>query len=202
MTAHDSLPTPIRAFIAVPLSEIAIAAAKRLQDRLRARLTTDAVRWTPAAQLHLTLKFLGDIDPACVGALTAALNEQCRTAASFRLKFSQLGCFPSFVKPNVIWIGIDGEVAKLTDLAARIELAAKQFCQHSEERDFHPHLTIGRIRPGGRKLARALGAKLAAESSPIEAEWIVPELILFRSELTPKGANHLPLARVPLSHAP
>ena len=198
MTASESLPAAIRTFIAAPLSDDAIASARRMQDRLRARLATDAVRWTPAAQLHLTLQFLGDIDSACIDALTDALNAQCGSIAPFRLTFSKLGCFPTFAKPNIIWIGVDGDVAKLKELAKRTETAAKPFCEHTEERDFHPHLTIGRIRPGGRKLARTLGAKLETESLPIDTAWTVSELVLFRSELTPKGATHLPLARIPL----
>jgi 2'-5' RNA ligase len=75
-------------------------------------------------------------------------------------------------------------------------MAVGKFCEHTEERAFHPHLTIGRIRPGGRKSARDLGAKLQAESIAIEAAWTVSELILFRSELTPKGAIHIPLASI------
>lgn len=196
MTSADPQTAPIRAFIAVPLSKDALAGAARIQNRLRARLATNAIRWTPEAQLHLTLKFLGDIDPACVSALTAALTESTRGLTPFGLKLSGLGVFPSFHKPTVIWIGVGNEVDKLLALAAQTELAAGKFSEHTEERAFHPHLTIGRIRPGSRKAARGLGAKLQAESISIEAAWTVSELILFRSELTPKGALHVPLASI------
>jgi len=156
------------------------------------------VRWTPGAQLHLTIKFLGDIDSASIDTLTKNLHEQCRNFPSFRFALSKLGCFPSFVKPHVIWIGIDGDVAQLNDLAALVDLAAQGICQHTEDCEFHPHLTIGRIRPGGRKLARSIGATLQAESAPVDAEWTVSELILFRSELKPQGAIHVPMATIRL----
>jgi 2'-5' RNA ligase len=190
---------PIRAFIALPLSQDAFEKTKRIQDRLRARLGSDSIRWTPADQLHLTIKFLGEIDPASVDLLTRNLTEQCGQTPALRLSLARLGCFPSFMKPNVIWIGIGGDVAQLRDLAARTELATKEIGQHDEDREFHPHLTIGRLRPGGRKLSRSIGAKLQAEPAPPEVEWTVSEVILFRSELKTEGAVHVPIATVRLT---
>ena len=183
----------VRAFIALAVPTEVVRKIVRCQREL-ARTTGEAVRWTPEEQVHLTLQFLGNISAAEVGRLQ---NRLAPLARVLHLRAHAIGGFPSRNRPRVIWVGVAGQIEELKELQAAIEQATGQ----KEEREFHPHLTIGRVREGHRP-------KLNLDRWKDESfgEWETHELLLMQSKLSPKGATHSVLGRftagVPKSGTP
>lgn len=147
----------------------------------------DAVRWTPEDQIHLTLKFLGHVTVAEIEALKGGLVE---IPQRLQLRAQGMGGFPSRRNPRVIWVGLTGDLDRLIALQAAID----KLCARKEEREFHPHLTIGRVREHQR-----LNANLDRWHDHDFGQWEAHELLLMQSQLSPKGATHSVLARFPAS---
>jgi RNA 2',3'-cyclic 3'-phosphodiesterase len=186
-----------RCFVALDLSRELRASVTELQHRLRSRLSTDAVKFVRSDQLHLTLKFLGNVRSSDAGALTAALENVCASAPKMNLLLDSVGCFPDFNRPSVIWVGIHGEVEKLTALAASIGDATAAFGDHDEKRAFRPHLTIARVK--NFKEGRRIGESLKNIKAAPLGEWTAARVELIRSQLSPKGATYTTLAGIPLT---
>lgn len=186
-----------RCFIALDLSRELRAAVSDLQHRLRSRLSTDAIRFVRSEQLHLTLKFLGNVGSGDAGALKQALESACRNAPKMKLQLDGVGCFPDFNRPSVIWVGIHGDVEKLTALAKTIGDATAAFGDHDEKRVFRPHLTIARVKNA--KEGRRIGESLKSIKTAPLGEWSAARVELIRSQLSPKGAAYTTLVGVPLA---
>ena len=156
------------------------------------------VRWVALEQIHLTLKFFGNVEMHQVGALQRALERAVGPVGPIPVSVAGFGCFPSEQRPSVIWLGLGGDLARLHELQKRIERETETFGSHSEIRTFHPHLTIGRIRsPGGP--ARGIGGVLKARGAHELGSWAVEELLLMRSQLAPTGSIHTTLAAFKLA---
>ena len=139
-------------------------------------------RWTPAERWHLTLVFLGAVPDRQVPDLVAVLEPEVAAGAPGRLRLARAGRFGSVRRPQVAWIGVDGDVAALTDLAGRLARAARRLRLDVEDRPFRPHLTVGRWRPG-RPADGTLLDRLAGYRGP---EWPVGEVRLLESRLGPR----------------
>lgn len=198
----------IRAFVAVPVEDPVVR--RRLAGARSLLPPLHGLRWIPESQLHFTLKFLGEIADDRVEAAKAATSlaagasravaRGARPAGPFRLALEGLGAFPPQGPARVLWAGCGEGAEALAALGAAIEEAFVADGFPREERSFSPHLTLARVRDpdAGRRLSRAL-ASLPAE--PFGAV-SVSCLVLFRSELTPRGAEHTELLRVAIeSHA-
>src|SRR2546426_1336432 len=172
----------IRAFIALPVPADVIGNIVRCQEEMAAQ-AGDRVRWTPEEQIHLTVQFLGNISTADVEQIQARLAGIMKP---LHLRAHGLGGFPSLRNPRVIWVGLEGDIDQLKAVQAAIEQATGR----SEERKFHPHLTIGRVREG-----RRLNAKLDQWKDNDFGEWHARELLLMHSKLSPKGATHSVIAK-------
>ena len=186
----------VRAFIALPLEPALAAEIRKVQERLNA--LGGAVRWISPEQLHLTLRFLGNVAANRLDDLAAALRRACARAAPIRLALEGAGCFPNMKSPRVIWIGIQGDLAPLRALQEQIAQETKPFGDHSDERAFQPHLSIGRVKAfgmEGRKVAQAIERATVPELG----EWTVHHVLLVRSKLTPDGARYSTLAEVALN---
>jgi len=188
----------LRAFIAVEIPPEIHKAIDSKTAPLRAALDASLVRWVPTDNVHLTLKFLGDVSPTNVEMLSQMLNMEVSQHSTFALKFGGLGAFPNPRHPRVIWIGIQAP-AGLEALQRGIEAAAATLGYPGEERPFSPHLTIGRVKEnagsaGVQKIRSALeetqvGALGTAQVSAVH---------LFKSELKPSGAVYTRLFSAPL----
>lgn len=196
MNAPAGKPT-LRTFISIPLKPELITELQRLQESLQAGLEKQLVRWTRPDQLHLTLKFLGNVAAEHVPLLSAALDRACQNTGPFQLSLQKLGCFPSPRKPSIIWVGIEGDLTALGHLQERIECETEPYSGHSEERDFRPHLTIGRVKGYGREV-RPLAELLQKNSETKLGEWTVKEVKLMQSKLSPQGSTYSELANITL----
>jgi RNA 2',3'-cyclic 3'-phosphodiesterase len=131
---------------------------------------------------HLTLLFLGAVPDARVPRLVEAAGPAVAAAPAMRLRLAGGGRFGRRRRPQVAWAGLDGDVEPLTDLAGRLARAARSLRLEVEDRPFHPHLTLGRWRPG-QPADGELPERLAGYRGP---EWPVTEVRLYESHLGPK----------------
>ncbi|RMH72947.1 MAG: RNA 2',3'-cyclic phosphodiesterase [Gemmatimonadetes bacterium] len=152
-------------------------------------------RWVNPAQLHLTLKFMGDRTPAEIESIIAQLELTCRHYAPFTLALDQLGGFPNLKYPRVLWVGLKGEVEYLTQIATAIDQALEQQGFERETKPFRPHLTICRI--NGKQGITPVIEELKRVHLPSNP-FTVNGIQVMKSELRPQGAIHTPLKYIPL----
>ena len=189
----------MRSFVAISLPEGAIRALRRVQDKLKRTLGSQACRWVQPENIHLTLKFLGDIPISDLSRIAGALRESCGAYAPFEVCLSGLGCFPNLLRPRVLWVGIGGDVAALSHLQQSVEQALSELGYPPEGRPFSPHLTLARVRNGARRAdVAALGQTVGTLSLGEVARIPVEHVLLMRSDLRPGGPNYTELAKAEL----
>ena len=190
---------PIRAFIAIELPSEIRAALSQLQDNFKTGKGA-SVKWVAPEGIHLTLKFLGNVDEAEIPALNKALSEAVRGVAHFYLELGEPGAFPNCQAPNIVWVGVGGEMETLRTLHNNIDHVLAPLGFPPEKRAFSPHLTLGRVRdetsPGER---RRLGENVAALKTGAKPSFKVESVNLMRSRLTREGAIYSCLASFALS---
>jgi len=175
----------LRTFLSiVPPPEIR-EAMRLLQEELKCSQAD--VRWERPAQFHATLRFLGDVASERMPELLARMREAGAGHAPFNATFHRLGAFPSTQFPRVIWIGCDGADGALLELKEHLDELLLRLGFPLEERPFHPHATLGRVRSGRRRehLTPML-EKCIFE--PRNAR--VDRIFVMKSQLTPEGAEH------------
>ena len=156
--------------------------------------------------IHLTLKFLGNIQPTFTGQVFDAMTQACQSnqtgsndSAVFELSLSQLGVFPNARRPRVLWAGIQGDLAILARLQAWVEAAAGRIGFAPEQRPFRPHLTLGRVREGVPPPARLQIGRVVSEAKlEPSPTWLVDSVHLIQSDRRPDGATYTSLGSVPL----
>ncbi len=154
------------------------------------------VRWTAEDSLHLTLRFLGEVEPERVGPIGEVLAGAVRGARPFAVSLGGVGAFPSLAKPRVVWVGIERHPA-LELLANDVELALMGLSFEPELRPFSPHLTLGRAERSARPAAFKDFPHLAADIG-YEGTTTVESVDLMQSTLGPHGATYTVLSRAPL----
>lgn len=184
----------MRCFVAVPVSVSVRRRVGELQRELR-RAEAD-VKWVEEGNLHLTLKFLGEIGEEAAGRLRELLSAEASRWPPLEVEYAGTGSFPGGDRPRVIWVGVRGDVGKLVSLAAAVDRAAEHVGVPREGRPFAAHLTVGRVRSPRdiRRLAAALERWNEAGFGRDE----IREIVLYRSTLAPQGPVYDPLARFPL----
>lgn len=146
------------------------------------------VGWVEPDKYHITLKFLGDVRPDRLEAVSAAVEQVAAATKAFRTVVSGFGAFPTIRRPRVIWIGI-GATPELRCLKQDLEWALGDFGFEPETRAFHPHVTLGRVRgEGGAGAFRGLDSVVAEMS--YEGELRVHSVDLMRSRLSKEGAEY------------
>jgi 2'-5' RNA ligase len=185
----------LRLFLALDLPEAHRAEIGRRAVRLEGSLP--AARWVPPENLHLTLVFLGATEESAVPCLTEALAPAFAAAGGpLELRVSGAGTFPPARPARVAWVGIDGG-DPLLDLQRRVaEAAAGCPVLEPERRPFHPHVTLARPRrPWNRRASEDL---VRAFEGGVGGPFPVIEGVLYRSELSPRGARYTAVERFPL----
>lgn len=198
----------MRAFVAIALPENVQRALATLQQRLarqlRERKLDEALRWTPVANLHLTLRFLGEIDEAQKEQLAAHLAAVAARHHVFDVSVGELGCFPNCHRPSVVWCGLQGSEGALGALQGEVEAAAQAAGLPAEEKRFTPHLTIARAQRQRSSELAAAGQVIqhaAATATPAGQDatgFTVGAILLMQSELTRAGSLYTPLGVYPL----
>jgi 2'-5' RNA ligase len=191
-------PEQIRSFVAIELPE----EAKKGLTRLRKQLERDEhrfVKWVTPGGIHLTLKFLGNIPSTRVTEITEAMKRAAQGISPFLLEISGLGVFPNLNQVRVLWVGIGGELDRLSTLQRNMDSALAALGFAAEERPFVPHLTLARIREGASAPERK-GFGEFVSSAAFEQKYAVEveAVRLMRSQLTPAGAIYTCLSVVGL----
>lgn len=184
--------TAIRSFIAIELPGEIQARLNRIINQMKPELT-GAVRWTPPGNIHLTIKFLGDVSPSNLEILIRVLQSLSSKQAEFEIKIGKIGAFPSIKRPRVIWVGVEASSA-LKALQQTVENETKKLGYPTEDRPFSPHLTLGRV--NHHAISEEI-SRITETLSSIQVDQIgsftVRHLTLFKSELKPGGAVYTPL---------
>jgi len=188
----------LRAFLASELPAQIQDAIHQSTAGLRQALGDDLVRWVPARNVHLTLKFLGDISPSSVDLIQQMLLAEASQFPAFEMQVEGLGCYPNPRRARVLWVGLKAP-PELASLQRAVEAAAARLGYESEERGFSPHLTIGRVRQNASAadLQKVRGA-LEATQVPALGTVRVDAIHLFKSELHPQGSIYTRLFSAPL----
>jgi 2'-5' RNA ligase len=183
----------MRAFIAIPLP----AACRLMLDEMQKgiRRFGAEVGWVAIPSIHLTLKFLGEVDPAIIAKMAEALQSTAGSERSFDLRLRGLGCFPNLKNPRVIWCGIEGDMEALSGLQQLVERVCRSFGFPPEDRAFKPHLTLGRVK-GKRNLQPLM--ECIKIGSGLEHSFRADHFNMYQSTLKPQGAVYTVLNTVVL----
>ncbi len=183
----------MRAFLALDVSE---PTRKRLDDVIRQlSVCTQGVKWVRADLIHLTLVFFADIDPQETISVREAARETALSSAPFEYDVGRMGFFGPPARMRVIWCGVQDTGGALASLHGSLEARLAQASFPREDRDFSPHLTLGRLKRPGREpaLLDALRPLDGFEAGRERAD----HLTLYRSTLTPAGPIHEVVDRWP-----
>jgi 2'-5' RNA ligase len=135
----------LRTFLACELPSALQDAIQKATAGLRGALGKDLIRWVPSHNIHLTLKFLGDVSPSSLEPIKAVLAAEAVQCQAFEVRVGGLGCYPNPRRPRIVWTALNAP-AELAGLQHNLEVATARLGYASEERGFSPHLTIGRVR--------------------------------------------------------
>jgi 2'-5' RNA ligase len=178
----------VRCFIAL---ELPLPVQRHLAGIITQLKTSKAdVKWVDPKSSHLTLKFLGEISPEQVKTAGEFLAAQSGRRLSIDCSNSQIGVFPGWIRPQVIWLGLKDGVQKISDLQKTLEQGLAECGFAREPKKFKPHLTLGRVRPQFN--LEALAGKIKTLKIE-EIKFSFGELTLFKSTLTPGGPVYQPL---------
>ena len=178
----------IRAFIAIELPANIIDALKKIQDELKDG--SNKVAWGKPENIHLTIKFLGDIEAGKIDGITGLLEDAAAKNRSFAISVKGTGAFPKTDNPRVLWVGIEDN-KNLLPLYNNLEEGLESLGLKKEERSFKPHLTLGRVKLLSDK---KLFKKRIEKYKDINLGQFTAEgICLFQSKLTPNGAVYVKL---------
>jgi 2'-5' RNA ligase len=178
-----------RSFLALTLPREALRAAETVLAELRGRLGAGPVKWVAPENLHITLRFLGDLDARELERVRDLTHSLDGTFTPLPTTWRELGTFPSPRRPHVIWLGLADEAGELRSLAAEVNERLLRAGFGRADKPFAAHVTLGRVREGRRVDWAAASERL---TSP-PAAFSIQTIVLFKSRLTPAGAEYTPL---------
>ena len=183
----------MRLFAAIDLSDEARLAIAGQQTRIRRELADDSLRWVQTDHMHLTLAFIGEVEPARGAAIADCMSAPF-PQRPFRLVFGGVGVFPPHGAPRVLWLGALDGAPEAVELQRAVALRLESVGVLREDRVFRPHLTLGRWRDG----RPAVRGSLAQQGAVPVAEVAVAAVTLYQSRLSSSGPAYTALARAPL----
>jgi len=188
----------VRCFVAVNLSPELKGRLAELEAQLKEARAD--VSWVKPESIHLTLKFLGEVEEERIPLIKGAVQEGLEGARPLVLSLAGMGAFPNPRSPRVIWVGIAGERERLCQLQERVERAMEKIGFSREARPFSPHVTLGRTRSGRGcpALMDLVGRMADLEVGVVRAQ----SIDLMRSQLHPAGAIYTIIESFPLTASP
>jgi len=184
----------VRLFVAIELAAPVRAALTRVQQGLAGKCRS--VRWIPSEQLHVTLKFLGEVVDADVLRVGEATTRAAARCAALEMSLVGCGCFPPRGNVRIAWVGIEKGAEPMSKLAVSLDEQFAELGFAPERRPFSPHITIGRVREG--QPTQGVREALAAFSFPGVAQ-SVDRIVLMSSVLSPRGPTYAVVREAPLS---
>ena len=184
----------IRSFIAIEIPQDLKNKIREWQDGLKK--TVSGVKWVVPDNIHITLKFLGNINENQIPELKQAIINSVSGSGQFEIEVSGEGCFPNMRRPRVIWLGVEKGKDALKKIASNIENECRRIGFEKERRPYSPHFTVGRVK----FLKDTSALQKYFMENPFNPEiFRAEEIILMKSDLTPSGAVYTPLEKIGLS---
>ncbi len=188
----------LRAFLAAEIPCNLQDSIQTATAGLRQLLGGDLVRWVPVRNVHLTLKFLGDVSPSSLDLIEHMLQIEAGRYQPFEARVEGFGCYPNPRRPRILWVGLLAPPS-LASLQRDLDAASARLGYPSEDRDFSPHLTIGRVRQS------ASASEIQKIRNEVERVQVgnlgttrVEAIHLFKSDLLPTGSVYTKLFTAPL----
>ncbi len=192
----------IRTFIAVELAGAERLALRGLQEQLKDKPAARYVRWVAPGGIHLTVKFLGGVDADQMPALRRAVKDACAGIPPHTLTLEGVGAFPNTRRPNVVWVGLGGDVETTARLADQIDQACAALGFPRETRPFSPHLTLGRVKRDARPSDQQFVGEMVSDTKVGElGRFRVERISVMKSDLRPTGSVYTQLSAFELSSA-
>ena len=184
----------MRTFVCIEISD----AIRRKMSQVSGTLSLSGaeVRWVEPQNIHLTLKFLGEVPEALIAEACKQIKSAVAGVRPFTFSVEGLGTFPPAGNPRVVWCGLKEESGALEKLQHELNAALRDYAQKEDRKKFSPHLTIGRVR--GPENADRLRAAIEKNRKTHFGVQEAGELLLMMSELSPQGPTYTPLGRWPL----
>jgi 2'-5' RNA ligase len=194
----------LRTFVAVDMPaavrQVLVDVQQRVAHSLADAQIANLVRWTAPQNLHLTLRFLGETGDAQQLLVARELAGRLPAQPACALALHQLGCFPNWRRPNIIWVDFAGAIADLLRVQTAVESAVRAAGFGAETRPFTPHLTIGRVARDASPSARQqVGERVQREQTRCAAllaaaHFTADAVAFFQSDLRPSGPVYTALA--------
>ncbi len=189
----------IRSFIAIELDDKTHQLLSEIQNKLKH--ATSNIKWVNSCNIHLTLKFLGNIQLEKIEEVKSLLDDAALGVKAFKISLSEIGAFPKLDYVRVIWVGIKLGSEKIKSLASNLEEKLTKLGFEKEKRPFRSHLTLGRMRlpKPNQELKLAIESLNTNELTSFKHQLTINHITLFQSTLTPKGSIYTPLHKTNLA---
>ena len=187
-----------RLFVALPVPEEVKRRVVEARNELRAALPPAAASWTRPENMHLTLRFLGNVEESKIELLKTSLTHALSGFGSIPLISERLGCFPDARHPRVVWAWVHDDAERLTQLHSRVAQASAAFTREPAESRFVGHITLARVRPIKRPQAESIASFVHDGVRRKFGQWTADHAELIRSELLPEGSRYTTIAGLPL----
>ena len=181
-----------RTFCAIELPDEVRSQLASHAKRLREAVPEASASWSKPENVHLTLKFFGNVSPDKLPLISAAASRAIKDSSSFSIRIGGTGVFPKRSRPQVLWVGVEDSSDRLADLQRRLEEEFAHEGFPKENRGYRPHLTIARLRQP-EDATQLAEAHIQTKFSFIDVR--VNEFVLFRSELSPKGSRYTAISK-------
>lgn len=190
----------VRAFVSIGLDPSVEAALEPALSALYAE-PIRGLRVVPRGNVHITLKFLGEVPSEMLPAAAEALGMAAACIRPFRLRLDAVGCFPGRRQPSVIWVGLAGDLDEAGRLHRAVAGAMKPFCESASDSEFLPHITLARLARGVSRVSRRRALDVASSMQPQPLSFEVGSVRMMRSRIGQQGARHYRLAEAELGAA-
>jgi 2'-5' RNA ligase len=191
--ASESGLRKLRAFLAFKTPPAWDEKLAELQRNLKSKFGSGAFRWVKPEQIHITLRFFGWITTIEAEEVIALLPPICSAHSPFTLACESLGTFPNVSRPRVLWAGLKGDLETAAALQNQLNSATAPFGEPPEDRPFKPHLTLARLKHPDRTHIADLRQTID-RGFQIDEPWLVTDLLLMQSHLSPQGSTYETLA--------
>ena len=184
----------LRSFLAIELPKAILQNIEGVQEDLKSSHAD--VRWVSPEKIHLTLKFFGNIEESRIEPIVESIEGPIRTTPPFPLTIRGMGAFPHLKNPRVVWVGLVDGNGMLAPFQRKLEVQFEEIGFQAEDRPFHPHLTLGRMRSSRGK--EELIGRIEKHREEEFGDFQVERLLLFKSDLKPAGPIYTPLRELML----
>lgn len=192
--------TVIRAFVAIDLTPEIRQRLDQVTSQLRQGLNDVPIRWVPGSNIHLTLKFLGDVSLNNLEMLQKVLRTEVEGHHPFEISIGGLGAFPTMRHPRVVWVGVEAP-SELGSIQHSIDTAMEKLGYTREDRPFSAHLTLGRVsRNATSRDTHLIGEALETTKIGFLGVVQIDAVHLFRSDLRPTGSVYTKIFTAPLKY--